>query len=350
MTTRLIKESRSLWPLVAGGLLALLACSGVDDGALRLALATGVLCLLCAVAGISSMGFELLHGMHLNLFVQPAPREQSWRDKMIVQGAALVIFAGMYAWVAQDMEVNHWSLSRTQDRLAMGAAAPLFAFGCGSLMVLAIRHVQGAFWLLIGGFFLLLTLVEAFWPIGIWEWRWVGHLLVFTALAVVGLALGRREYLAFQNYSVLDRMVSLVGGGDEAQSEESSRDGRWLALVKKELHLQWLNLAVFLTAYLCGVLWGVFKTWTGWAMMKDAVCLGLPIFIGAAAIAEERRLGLHHLHLTLPPIRRQQWQVKLLVSAGLALAVGVGLYAGSAWVLPDYSRDGLLGDTSVTRR
>ena len=44
----------------------------------------------------------------------------------------------------------------------------------------------------------------------------------------------------------------------------------------------------------------------------------LPVLVGAAAIAEERRQKLSAWHLTLPPTRIRQWGMKLLVCMVLA--------------------------------
>ena len=53
-----------------------------------------------------------------------------------------------------------------------------------------------------------------------------------------------------------------------------------------------------------------------------------PFVIGAVSIAEERRLNVHFWHLSLPPSRRTQWMVKMLVCLVLGWTLSMGFFLG----------------------
>ena len=65
--------------------------------------------------------------------------------------------------------------------------------------------------------------------------------------------------------------------------------------------------------------------------------LGIPVIAGIVAVAEERSLGVHEWHLTLPVSARRQWGVKVLVALGVNVAFGIllpGLLAhASSWLV-----------------
>ncbi len=348
MSPRLFKEIRSLLPLVAVGAAALASCAALDDGP-RLRLATGIYCLLCAVVGIGAMGFEMLNGMHLQMLTQPVARESFWRDKLLVQGAALLALGAIYGWVVRGIDVEFYTLPGIQDTMSLAAIAPLAAFGCGSALVLLVRHVQGAFWLLIGVGFGVQVVIEACWPIDYWEWRFHALIIGFSVLAAFGCWFGRKQFLTFQRYSALEGLVSVGSGNtrDGTVAQPTRIASSTLTLFRKEFSLQAINLLVFVAAFLAGFLLGDYQRHAGWALMKDFVCLLLPAFVGAASICEERRLGLHHWHITLPPKRISQLAVKVTACLGMALGLGLAIYAGLAWIAPDASTHGLLVDLPI---
>ena len=76
MTARLIKESRSMLPVLLIGAAVLLACLGLESGNGRLFFATLLYCVFCAVVGIGAVGFEMSHDMHLQMLTQPVPHSE----------------------------------------------------------------------------------------------------------------------------------------------------------------------------------------------------------------------------------------------------------------------------------
>lgn len=113
-------------------------------------------------------------------------------------------------------------------------------------------------------------------------------------------------------------------------------------LVRKELRVQ--RPAFFVAAFIGGV-WLMFTClWQARPEVGAAVllvptvllCLGIPIITGIVSTAEERSLGVHEWHLTLPVSARRQWCVKVIVALGVNVLLGLvlpGLLAhASSWL------------------
>src|SRR5205085_208520 len=103
------------------------------------------------------------------------------------------------------------------------------------------------------------------------------------------------------------------------------------ALAAKELHLQQLSFVVA-GVNVCG--WAIFLllqrvipslTRIPAGAVLLLYCTGLAVMIGALASAEERHHGTLDSQLLQPTPAFQQWTVKVGVTLGLALLLGVGL-------------------------
>lgn len=110
--------------------------------------------------------------------------------------------------------------------------------------------------------------------------------------------------------------------------------GNLLNLIRKELGLQKPVLVIAVVTSACWMLTLVlFMLQPSRAQTFEAVFAGLTVahmvltvlLAGCVSLGEEKTLGLAAWHLTLPVSARRQWLVKLLVSAAIAIVIGLAL-------------------------
>lgn len=105
--------------------------------------------------------------------------------------------------------------------------------------------------------------------------------------------------------------------------------GIMTSLICKELRLQQPAFAT--AAVLVGIWLAFFGVWVfrpaiGSALMvvpPFVLYLVIPILSGCVSTAEERSLGIHDWHLTLPVTARRQWFVKVLAALSLNVVLGL---------------------------
>lgn len=120
------------------------------------------------------------------------------------------------------------------------------------------------------------------------------------------------------------------------------RHGPTANLLRKELRLQQpaFLVAVFLVALWLTfiVVWKVHPPVGAEMLIVPSIllALGSPVTVGIVSTAEERNLGVHEWHLTLPVSARRQWWVKVIVALGVNALLGLllpGLLAhASSWL------------------
>lgn len=340
MTARLCKETRSLLPTLLFGAPILAACAWLPDGP-QLVAATLVYCALCAAVGIEVMGCEITNGMQPHLFAQPVARTDLWRDKLLAQAGALLLLGAVYAAVIHGLGAMPYTWHSANTILTLGAVAPLAAIGCGSAMVLALRHVVAAQLGLMLLFLTLYFLIEGFWPIHWSNWQTPVQIAAFAMLALVGIWSGRRQFLSFENFSRLQTTLSAGADHTVRDAKEIVTGEIQRTLLWKEYRLQLLVVLVLAGAVVVSLPLGEYRDISGWAVVKDLVCLMLPLLVGAAAICEERRLGVYHWQVTLPPSRGRQWWTKVRASFSLAMT-GLLIFWLCDWLAPFRSEQGFL--------
>ena len=302
--------------------------------------------------GLTSFGQEFSSGTFSTLLSQPMERRRLWQVKTTTLAVAFVSVWAMallsgyiffVLWI--DEGGAFWTLFQQEffaafksDTFVFLTLSILVTFTGGLWTTLLLRQTTGAFW-----FTLLIPLAITFGTVVVFQ-NWITvsdetitH-FVTTALVLYSLAgffLARRLFFRAQDAQWTGGEISFPGLGKFFKSSTASvsiRPRHWMsALVWKEIHLQQANIliaVIILALNLLSVLIRkihphfenpnvqlIFEVhWMLWLLM--------PLLIGAVAIAEERRLGIHEAQLCLSVSRRTQLFVKFSVALVLSLLLG----------------------------
>jgi hypothetical protein len=291
--------------------------------------------------GLASFGQEISSGAFSILLSQPAERLRLWRVKITTLAAAFVS-----VWLVAAIFVS-WQLSALND--VMHPPSDLFTTQSdtfGSLTVYALAACTGGLWTTL----LLRQITGALWvtllvPVSVVfgmgtildHWMITDEALntiivvVLFAYSLAGFLWARRLFFNAQD-------IQWTGGHvlfpwrksvSQAGSFASPRFRHPLALlVWKEIRLHEVNLflaAALLAVHLAALFlrdrisnqnlkMGLEFFWSLWLL--------LPLFIGSAAVAEERKLGVIESQLCLPIVRRYQFSIKFFVAFVLSVFFG----------------------------
>jgi ABC-type transport system involved in multi-copper enzyme maturation permease subunit len=309
----------------------------------QLIFAAGVLFL-----GINSFGEELNYNTFSVMLAQPMKRPRIWLVKVVTLATAFVsvwltgiLLASWQSGVLRLLWHPHYPWVHLHPEFS-GAfefitLATLVAFSGGLWTTLLLRQIAGAFW------FTLLTPLAIVLGISavFQDWIVLGksiNTFIVAALvlySVAGFLLAWRLFMRAQDVQWTGGEISLPHYQRTSELRAGARAPRprhWLsALAWKELQLHQgafliaaIILVLHLTAYFIRMfhphtqnpdLQFVFEAiWTLWLMM--------PLLIGAAAIAEERRMGTLEPQLCLPASRGKQLFVKFCMALVLSLIFG----------------------------
>jgi ABC-type transport system involved in multi-copper enzyme maturation permease subunit len=354
------KEIRLLLPSFAAALL--FSFSGLlfpqDPGVPNLrGLAAGVAWLFCpamvVMMALDSFGRELASGTFTNLLAQPVPRLRVWRTKIVVLAGALAIVFSAWRLCFLVFQQNAARTITSQEGHQVTVAAGLFVlavFSGGLWSVLLVRQVAAAFWmtLFVPGALALVTAHVAG-KFGAPAEPWLIGIL--AAYAVAGFWGARRLFLGAQDVHWTGGAIAIPGISSlNAWGHERPRRPR-AALIAKEfqLHQAQFVIAVVLALLHLGVI-GLRKIGDGF---KDSPVLEffvdqfwvfwmvMPLLIGCAAVAEERKLATLETQLCLPAQRWVQFVIKFSIVLGLAVLFGVAapLLLEGRRILPDLRAD-----------
>jgi hypothetical protein len=301
----------------------------------QLAFAAGVLFL-----GINSFGEEMSYNTFSALLSQPMRRRRIWLIKIATLAAAFISvwLSGILFDSWQIGILNQWFRSNES-----GAAfefitlSALVTFSGGLWTTLLLRQVTGAFW------FTLLTPLAIILGISVVFQDWivsgksfntfvVGALVLYS---VGGFFLARRLFMRAQDVQWTGGEISLPRHERVSKIKTETFSGRprhWVfALAWKEFQLHQgvlliaaIILALHLTAWVIRMFHPHIQNpdlefvaesiWLLWLLM--------PLLIGTAAIAEERRLGTLEPQLWFSVSRGAQLFVKFCVTLVLSLIFG----------------------------
>jgi hypothetical protein len=352
---RLWKETRALLPLW-GAMAGLIGVPFLLRHEQPMDFALGAYWLGCALLGPFCMGQEFQHRTMGLLLSQPVSRRRLWWEKMAVLGAAMVsLFAWMeLLWGTETGQVPGFVGSGEELLKVMHLLVLpwLVGFCTGPALTLLAGSILGGVALtFLCPWFLTMFVLAVIPEI------WISHsgmdVRPNSALISLGFYCGALFLFGCQRFG---RLEDIQGRGAELSlpaalakpfAEFTGRFalGRSSAvghLVRKEvrLHLPAFVVALGLVALWLALVVAVFARATmdkGFLMLPTVLLgLGIPVIAGIVAVAEERSLGVHEWHLTLPVSARRQWGVKVLVALGVNVAFGLllpGLLAhASAWL------------------
>ncbi len=319
-----------------------------------LVLTSSIACPAVAVfMALNSFGAEISAGTFPMLLAQPVSRHRIWWTKTSLLAAAL--FIGGCLWCASlylrvetfkhSMDLGDW-----RDVFA-GVWLFLLVIYSGALWtVLLLRQVAAAFWFTLLAPGVVLALIVGLWPdkySTFIEPALIAGLLIYS---LAGFWFARRLFLRAQDVQWTGGTIALPEMRGAANLHAGRAGKRFwrpkAALFGKELQLhqsQFIMAGVLLLLHL-----GVLATRKFAHIQKNSALellvetfwllwLVLPVLVGAAAVAEERKLGTLAGQLCLPVKRRTQFAGKLCVVLLLSALFGgvMPLLLEGPRVLPD---------------
>jgi ABC-type transport system involved in multi-copper enzyme maturation permease subunit len=290
--------------------------------------------MMVVVMAMKTFGAEVDSGLFAGLLAQPIPRKTIWNTKILLLALAMAMIA--LFWCATfAIEQMRYGLGLDTWRTVTIVGLVVLVIFSGSLWtVLLLRQVALAFWL---------TLLI---PMGI-----AGCVQAIAKEAsdfsermmALTLALYSMAGYAFARWLFLRAQDVQWSGGNltmpevRAFSRLKIRAGtgrRWSplgALWVKEFHLhesQFIFAGILLLLHLAVIAirhWSLCSPWSVAGYTLDnlwTLWLVLPLLLGSAAVAEERRLGTLDTQLCLPVRRRTQFIVKISGVLLLSLVFG----------------------------
>ena len=345
---RLKKEARALFPMwaaIAGCMILPFTLSAQEPLTYSfIAFVFG-----CVVLGPVCVGHEFSHGTISFLLMQPIPRRQLWREKLIVTGTALLTLS--YLLVVLMPATGSWGTLFPESTkydpvngilfISLLILLPIMSFCTGPALTLIARNALGggALTFICPQMLLVLGLIVLS-LIGIPDKANEERLLMSYALVVGSVYsagmfwFGRRQFAGLEDVAPIRRDVALPDSWSRSLAGLATRllpekRGITTSLIRKELRLQqpaFATAALLVAIWLAFLVVWFFRPAIGSGLMEVPpflLCLGIPILLGSTSTAEERSLGIHDWHLTLPGTARRQWLVKVLIALILNVVIGL---------------------------
>jgi ABC-type transport system involved in multi-copper enzyme maturation permease subunit len=309
---------------------------------------------MAVMMALSSFGAEVSAGTFSNLLAQPVPRTKVWQTKILLQAAALSIIGILWCTLFYLHNAQFKHPQNQTDFADMFVGAWMFllvVFSGGLWTVLLLRQVAAAFWftLLTPGAILVLTISLA---ANLSDVAFEEVLLTVLGIYVLaGFGFARWLFLRAQDTQWTGGTIAMPEmRGVSLRPARSGTARRWrprAALWWKEiqLHQSQFIMAGVLTLLHLGVLatrhWGHFEQNSTMAFVLDSFwCLWLvmPLLVGCAAMAEERKMGTLDGQLCLPIRRRSQFITKFLTVLMVSVVLGIvmPLLLEGTRILPDF--------------
>lgn len=288
---------------------------------------------------LNSFGAEFSSGTFANLLAQPISRQKIWDTKIALLAGSLSIIA--VCWSGCGI-LRLFLLGRELNLLDLFSGIITFGlvtFSGGLWTVLLLRQVAAAFWFTILAPGIMLVIVAAITAFtNIQDANFYTGLIV-TVLGIYSLAgffFARWLFFRAQDVQwsggniVMPELRGLSAWFSKTSSLRVFRPRA--ALIRKEIQL---HQSQFVMAFVLLVLHlGVLATRSLLDLTKSpdlkfilesfwGLWLAMPLLVGCAALAEERKIGTLEGQLCLPLKRRTQFTIKLAVAFGLSLLLGV---------------------------
>jgi ABC-type transport system involved in multi-copper enzyme maturation permease subunit len=302
-----------------------------------------VVCPAVAVMiALDSFGGEVSSGTFAVLLAQPISRVKIWQTKILLLAIALLVVGILWFvpifYVRLFMVTNHDSYKDLYDLFVIAVMFALVVFSGGLWTVLLLRQVAAAFWftLLVPGVILVVL-------VGLLADQSNEFIegMVVTVLGLYSLAgffFARWLFFRAQDVQwsggtiVMPEMRGLPAWLSRSAVKRIFRPRA--ALWRKEIQLHQSQFVMAFTLLLLHL--GVLATRTFGHFRKNSStefilevfwCLWLvmPLLVGCAAVAEERKLGTLEGQLCLPVKRRTQFAIKFSVALFLSVLLGAAM-------------------------
>ena len=287
---------------------------------------------------LNTFGVEVGTQTFFMMLAQPVTRLRIWQTKVTLLALAITA-VGLVWYVSVVVPAGYYQLGivpeNQADILVSAFLFGLVAFSGSLWTVLLLRQVAAAFWftLIVPG--ALLTIVAACCSGSSDEFILAMITSVLGIYSLAGFFFARWLFFRAQDLQWTGGNIVLPEWRGLGRVRAAAGNIRmWrpnTALWRKEIQLHQsqlviafvlfvLHLAVLAVRGLCDLsksrdLEVLLKGfWVFWLVM--------PLLVGCAAVAEERKLGIHEGQLCLPVKRRTQFVIKLLVALGLSVFLG----------------------------
>ncbi len=342
MNALIRKEARLLLPSTVVGLLLTMTLwfsprAGYGDTVLILGFLGGFAMLVMLT--LDSFGREISAGTFSQLLSQPIPRERIWRTKtlLLAVAVALVVVAWCLSVAYLSPLAPEARAADRRDCFKLVISIAIAAYAGGLWTVLLLRQVAAAFW-----FTVLIPLALMFFTSVAMEKQSeeaieAALFIVLGIYSIAGFIFARRLFLRAQD-------AAWTGGDVEVPALArflpnptliAAAPRGWrprAALIKKEfqLHQPLLFMAgVLALLHLVLTLLRKFGgDFTKQPVMEAilyyfwVLWLVMPLLVGCAAVAEERKLGTLEAQLCLPVKRGRQFRIKLGVALFFCVLLG----------------------------
>ncbi|MDA7680728.1 hypothetical protein N8633_02955, partial [bacterium] len=298
-----------------------------------LCLAIGCVWLATAIFGKEN-NFGTLEPM-LSL---PITRQQLWREKCF---AAFTTIGTTTVLYVACIELTHlWAPPgaadpRPSDYRNLIGFILLCSVGPALLFTSYLCRSHEAFWITLLAPFGIVVVVVIATPESLEEYQGniLAGILIFYGLVTLWFA--RKRMLSWEasspaNQNIVIRLPGLRGKSvaRPSQTHEGFKAGRSILLKELRTH-QLTFVCTLLFAIIYGIAIITLRNEEWYSLVTEELIVNIrlawlliPTMIGAAAIAEERHLGVTSWHSTLPVSRLQQWITKILVALGLGFVLG----------------------------
>ncbi len=338
---------------------------GYDDFAFFISF---VFCGAIAVfMALNAFGAEISAGTFSMLLAQPVSRHRIWQTKAWLLAAALFSAGFLWCailWLRLELFKVPVAAGYCRDTFALVGLFLVVIYSGALWSVLLLRQVAAAFWFTLLTPGALLVLITGLWPqkyAAAEEPAVIAALLIYSA---AGIWFARRLFLRAQDVAwtggtiALPEMRGLKWWGERPREPQTALDigssgasphRTWrprAALAAKEfqLHQSQLIMAGALALLHLGVLaarkFGSFQKNSSLEFVLESfwlLWLVMPLLVGCAAAAEERKMGTLEGQLCLPVKRRTLFAVKIRMVLMLSVLFGLGLplLLEGARILPD---------------
>jgi len=308
-----------------------------------LCLALGCVWLTTAVFGKEN-SFGTLEPM-LSL---PITRRQLWRKKCLTVfttiGTTIGLHIACIGLIQLWMPPGSSYPTLSEYPQAIGFVL-LCSVGPAFLFTSYLCRFQEAFWMTLLAPFGIVAAVVIATPESLEKYQ---TNILSAAIIIYGLGtlwLARKRMLNWEasspaNQNIVLRLPGFRGKSPTRPSPTHTGFKATRSILLKELRTHQLGFIVtLLFAMIYGAAIIILKDESWHSVVTEELIVDIrlawllvPIMIGAAAIAEERHLGVTSWHSTLPVSRLQQWGTKIMVALGLGFVLGAII----PWPLDNY--------------
>jgi hypothetical protein len=353
MNARIIKETRSLLPVLCVTVLACAAPRLFWSRETAGEVGLGIFTVCCLILGASCFGNEYQWRTMPLLLAQPVPRQKIWHEKMLILGAALGLGVILFLLCVPLPDTDTY-LFVIIVPFCVFCAAPYMALKIKNTVMAAVCTIGLPFGLCGTLTLLMWAFIRLFPARGrLLEYAIENHFYVLICplvviYCVVCYQLGYRSFMKLEAVDSQTRELALPARMEALLARPLARlmprySGPWASLLRKELQLQkpcfLLAGALIIASPLAALAWHLDHSdvFVGLAGAAIAVLVfAVPFVASGICVAEERNWGVSGWQLALPVSARKQWAAKMLivvfVSALLGVVLPLLLWISDGWV------------------